>query len=426
MDQGKGGGWGNGAAEEFVLRMVAAHASSLLRTARRYSLCADDAQDAYQRTLELLMANADRLDPSRAAGWLHVVVKREAQAICRSRTRLLSASEVDPDSHDVSGSPSTEERVLCQELVSRSAEALQRLKPQELRALWLKAEGYSYNEIASLTGWSYTKVNRCLTEGRRSFLLRFAAIESGAECDRWLPLISAIVDGEATPEQLLELRPHLRNCSACRGTLKALQDSSVPLSVILPVPLALIAGDGGERLAHAVARIYEFVAAGWQERAVYSVTKAQAAFEAATTGKVAAVAASAAVAAGSGYATVERTVTRDRAASTRQTARHDFRSRKPQSKPRGTVAPAQVPRVPLLSERRVTPSARKVAKAVASATPSQEFDPTGGSSAGSGADSHRGAPATSVTSMHETPTSSKPPTRTAVEYAATSSSEFGP
>ena len=30
----------------------------------------------------------------------------------------------------------------------------------------LQAEGYSYAEIQALTGWTYTKVNRALSEGR--------------------------------------------------------------------------------------------------------------------------------------------------------------------------------------------------------------------------------------------------------------------
>jgi hypothetical protein len=146
----------------------------------------------------------------------------------------------------------------------------------------------------------YTKVNRCLTEGRRSFLRRFAAIESGAECERWMATISAIVDGEATSAQIGQLRPHLRNCPGCRATLKALQDSSAPLSVVLPVPLVAVVSGGGEQLSNVVMRAYEAIAGGFHERAVQSVTKAQAAIEAAAGGKVAAVAASAAAAAGGG------------------------------------------------------------------------------------------------------------------------------
>jgi RNA polymerase sigma factor (sigma-70 family) len=310
MDEDRGGGRGSTSpAEELILRTVATHAESLLRTARRHSICVDDAHDAYQRALEIFMGHADRLDPDRAAGWLHVVVKREAQAIRKSRKRLVTTSEVNFDLHESRRVPTPDEQLMSFDLVSRSAEALQRLKPQELRALWLKAQGHSYNDIAAITGWSYTKVNRCLTEGRKSFLERYAGIESGAECERWAPVISAMVDGEATPEQILELRPHLRNCAGCRATLKALRDSSAPLSAVLPIPLAVTVGaGGGDHLSSLLMRTYEALAGGVHERAVHSVTKAQAAIEAAAAGKVAAVAASAAAVAGGGYATVERTV----------------------------------------------------------------------------------------------------------------------
>ena len=51
---------------------------------------------------------------------------------------------------------------------------------QEARALRLQALGYSYREIQQLTGWTYTKVNRCLAEGKASFLRRARAIEEGS------------------------------------------------------------------------------------------------------------------------------------------------------------------------------------------------------------------------------------------------------
>ena len=441
MDQGKGAGRGSSAAERLILRMVAAHADSLLRTARRHSLCPDDAQDAYQRTLEIFMARADRLDPERAVGWLHVVVKREAQAICRSRKKLLGASEIDPDSHEARRLPSMDDRVLSQDLVGRAAEALQRLKPQELRAVWLKAEGHSYNEIAAITGWSYTKVNRCLTEGRRSFLERFAAIESGAECALWMAHISAIVDGEATPEQILELRPHLRNCAGCRATLKALQDSSAPLSAVLPVPLAAAASGSGEQLTNMFMRVYEAIAGGFHERAVHSVTKAQAAIEAATTGKVAAMAASAAAAAGGGYATVERTVTRDHTDRARETVRHDSRqgggkakSGPPAVAPQtAAVAPAAAQPPPLVERRVVTPVQKpaKSATATPSSQPASEFEPTPGpgpvrAAATGGGGSGGGGTVTSASARQPAPPPPAP-TRPPVDYGSSSGAgEFAP
>jgi RNA polymerase sigma factor (sigma-70 family) len=308
LDDAHGGGGRGRGAEELILRTVAAHADSLLRTARRFSLCPDDAQDAYQRTLEIFMAHADRLDQDSVGGWLHVVVKREAQAIRRSRQRYVTSSEVDFDKYECSSTPTADERLASFDLVGRAAEALQRLKPQELRALWLKAQGHSYNEISALTGWSYTKVNRCLTEGRRSFLSRYATIESGAECERWLPVISAMVDGEATPEQLIALRPHLRNCPGCRATLKTLQGSAEPLAAVLPVALMGTGAASEDHLTNLLTRAYETIVGGFHERAIHAFTKAQGVIEAASAGKMAAVAASAAAVVGGSYATVERKI----------------------------------------------------------------------------------------------------------------------
>src|SRR3954466_11557167 len=150
-------------AEQLVLDLIAAHADSLLRTARRYSLCADDAQDAYQRGLEILMRHAARLDGDRAAGWLHTVGTHEALAINKARSRIVGGEEIDLDAIETRTSPSPEDRVLAFEQGARSAEALQRLKPQEVRALWLKAMGNSYQEICDATGWSYTKVCRTVS-----------------------------------------------------------------------------------------------------------------------------------------------------------------------------------------------------------------------------------------------------------------------
>jgi len=209
----------------------------------------------------------------------------------------------------------TEERAQRFERLRLGAQALGRLKPQEVRCLRLRDEGFSHREICDLTGWSYTKVNRCLTEGRHSFLTRYRGIESGEECRRWLPVLSAMVDGEATPDQVGDVRPHLRNCPACRATLKALRDSSAPLSALLPVPLVAVSDTAaGDHVSHVVMRLYEALAGGLHERAVNSLTRTQALVEATAAGKVAAVAASAAAVAGGGYASVERAIERPAAA----------------------------------------------------------------------------------------------------------------
>jgi RNA polymerase sigma factor (sigma-70 family) len=224
-------------AQELVLRMVSTQAESLLRTATRNSLCADDAQDAYQRSMEIFLRRARTLDPRSAHKWLHVVVKREAQALRRARSGSVSYEAVDFEHHTAPEVSTPEERLLTKDRAARAAEALRRLKPQERRAMGLKAMGHSYAEISEATGFSGTKVNRCLTEGRKSFLERFEGIEAGAECERWRPVLSAMVGGEATAAQLTEARPHLRNCPACRATLRELHQSHRPLKAVLPVGL---------------------------------------------------------------------------------------------------------------------------------------------------------------------------------------------
>ncbi len=284
---------------DLVVRTIREHAPALLRTARRHSLCGDDAHDAYQRALEIFLRRAPSLEPATVERWLHVVVKHEAMAVRRARLELVGAEEAALDAVSADGGDAAEDRALRWDRLSRSAEALQRLKPQELTALWLKASGLSYAEIAERQGWTYTKVNRCVTEGRRAFLERYAGIEAGAECARWAPVVAALVDGEATAEQLAAARPHLRRCSACRATVRELRLAGPNLAGVLPAaPLVAAAGSAaGGRLEGAL-RALEGLWGAVAERSGLLAVKLQGGVEAATGAKLAAVASAAAVVAG--------------------------------------------------------------------------------------------------------------------------------
>ena len=48
------------------------------------------------------------------------------------------------------------------------------LKADERTAIVLQAGGFSYAEIGAMRGWTYTKVNRCLAEGRAALRGRAA------------------------------------------------------------------------------------------------------------------------------------------------------------------------------------------------------------------------------------------------------------
>src|SRR6185503_16310381 len=199
-----------------ALELLARHGAQILATARRYAATPEDAEDACQRGLEILLTKAPSTSEEELIPWLKTVVKHEAFALRRQRERHSPVTD-DGELGDRGGTAAaTHDQAERYERLRQGAEALRQLKPQEIRALLLKAEGYSYAEICEITGWSYTKVNRCLTEGRRAFAERLEEIHAGAECDRLAGKLSALADGEASGEDLALLRPHLRSCLACR------------------------------------------------------------------------------------------------------------------------------------------------------------------------------------------------------------------
>ena len=130
-----------------AVELIDRHERTLRRTARRYSLCADDADDALQRALEILLTKAPTSDQRQLIRWMQTVTKHEALAVRRNRERGLAAP-VPPDRNeefdwlqsipaDGDGPADSAERA---ERISRAREALKTLKPQELRALTLLAE----------------------------------------------------------------------------------------------------------------------------------------------------------------------------------------------------------------------------------------------------------------------------------------------
>jgi RNA polymerase sigma factor (sigma-70 family) len=158
-----------GGRRERALAVLAVAEPEFRRTARRVSLCADDAEDAFQRAVEILLTKAPERPPNALIAWMQVVTRREALAVRRARERILAAWRGDGDDLFeglVCERPGPMERAESRDRVAAAADALAALKPDERLAIVLQAHGYSYAEIADLCAWTYTKVNRCLAEGR--------------------------------------------------------------------------------------------------------------------------------------------------------------------------------------------------------------------------------------------------------------------
>jgi RNA polymerase sigma factor (sigma-70 family) len=229
------------ARKRAAIEMIARHETALKRTARRYSFDAADADDAYQRALEIALTKAPTTDPRELIRWTQTVTKHEALAVRQSREKLLGyqpkreGEELDPVAAIPARGAGPDEQAERREDVARSREALQALKPAELRALGLLAEGYSYVEIGEMTGWTRTNINRLLAEGRARFRSLVASSENGGRCRELQPLLSAFCDGEASSRDVATVREHLRACAHCRATVRTYRAAPRIAGALLPL-----------------------------------------------------------------------------------------------------------------------------------------------------------------------------------------------
>jgi RNA polymerase sigma factor (sigma-70 family) len=288
--------------DALVIAVLRRHGDTVLRIARRNSACDEDAADASQRALEIFVRHVRRLDAATAHRWLFRVVRNEAVAVREQRHRHLAPVELHADLLEARHAESPEDRVIGLEATAQAAEALQALKTSDLQALVMQASGDSYALIAQRAGWSATKVNRVITEGRRRLRQQRDAIAEGRECDRWRPVLAALVDGHANARDLAAVRPHLRHCVACRAHVRTLHREATPAPTGGGARMAALAPLG---LLGWLTRVHDAVPGALGERLATRALQLQSAAEAFSAGKVAAVAASAAALATGGAAVVQ-------------------------------------------------------------------------------------------------------------------------
>ena len=130
------------------------------------------AEEALQ---EAFISFLRRFDPGSGApplAWLTTTLKRECWARQRAekldRRVSADAGREGGESGTLLESIPTPERTLEERVADRdeARRQLAGLKPDERTGLGLLAAGFSYKEIARRRDWSYTKVNRCVSEGR--------------------------------------------------------------------------------------------------------------------------------------------------------------------------------------------------------------------------------------------------------------------
>jgi RNA polymerase sigma factor (sigma-70 family) len=144
----------------------------LLSIARRNAASEADAEEATQDAFTYFLADYDPAAGAHPLAWLTTTVKRRAWRL-RDNAHLDRRVASLPESrHEEptglierrpANSPPTAERIADHDEALRR---LARLKREERTAVVLKAAGYTYEEIGMRRGWTHTKTNRCLAEGR--------------------------------------------------------------------------------------------------------------------------------------------------------------------------------------------------------------------------------------------------------------------
>jgi RNA polymerase sigma factor (sigma-70 family) len=135
--------------------LAAATRADLVRQGCRRGLSHAESEDAAQDALLALWIHRERIDPATARHWLAVVARHAGVRHWHARMDL--AGEL---VHELPAPEPDHARTMDVRA------ALEALRPDERRALLCRMLGLSYAEIARQHGWTYTKVNRAVSEGR--------------------------------------------------------------------------------------------------------------------------------------------------------------------------------------------------------------------------------------------------------------------
>jgi RNA polymerase sigma-70 factor (ECF subfamily) len=156
-----------GRTRQIAEQLFRDHRPFLVAIAERNSAHATDAEEALQ---DAFLAFLDHFDPANDTpplAWITLTLKRRCWAIYRRRRGAPDQPVMHLLSTVTDPAPTPDERTEVHEQMRRNRTLLKILKPNERRALGLLALGFSYREIMQATGWTYTKVNRSIRDGRK-------------------------------------------------------------------------------------------------------------------------------------------------------------------------------------------------------------------------------------------------------------------
>ena len=219
-----------------------AAAPGLIRFASRYTRSLHDAEDAYQRTMEIALTRAPVTEPRRFMAWLHTVLRNEARAVAGARRREGPSAEADVTEvyeDQLEDAVAVDALAEWRERYRSIQDGLAGLTEAQRICLILQTAGASYERIHDITGFSLRKVERSVLEGRKGLAAWEVRLMSGEACERLDTAIARVALGEASSKDRRTVSRHVRHCGHCRALLRRRRESNEWLAGL--VPLALLA-----------------------------------------------------------------------------------------------------------------------------------------------------------------------------------------
>lgn len=220
--------------------MAVAWAPGLIRFAARYTQSIEDAEDAYQRSMELALTSAPVTEPAEFRAWLNTVIRREAATLARLREREEPVTDDDLETtiattHEHPAGPDA--IVEWRERYRGLQDAWTGLTDAQRVCLVLRSTGASRDQIESLTGFSERKVQRSISEGRARLTAWQVRMAAGQECEPIAELIERTIDGTAGGRERRRLSRHVAHCVGCRALYRGQRDQLRLLGSLAPTVL---------------------------------------------------------------------------------------------------------------------------------------------------------------------------------------------
>lgn len=242
---------GSEAAFEEIFRR---HGAALSRYCRSILRHPQDAQDAFQTTMERAFASlADRGVAGPLRPWLFRIAHNESVSLLRRRVPVAA---VEPDS--LLARFDVESRVAEREQVATLIADLS-LLPERQRASLLMRElcGLSHREIGAALSIPEAAVKQAIFDARDG--LRDFEQGRGMLCESVQKKIS---DGDARRLRGRQIRSHLRTCDHCQSMYEAIRSRRRRLGVLFPPLMPFTTGFFGSGLPERSSQGSEIATAG--------------------------------------------------------------------------------------------------------------------------------------------------------------------